>query len=91
MLYQLYVYIIYYLVFQKNERRTSTVFDISYYKVFKKYLLFLGQFPKQSRWSSKFNVTVMTGSLLTFYFPAVSKNATDELNTLTIYVIKKIL
>lgn len=33
----------------------------------------------------------MTGSLLTFYFPAVSKNATDELNTLTIYVIKKIL
>ncbi|XP_033180382.1 odorant receptor 9a-like isoform X1 [Bombus impatiens] len=64
---------IYYLVFQKNERRTSTVFDISYYKVFKKYLLFLGQFPNQSRWSSKFNVTVMTGSLLTFYFPAFAQ------------------
>ncbi|XP_071873140.1 uncharacterized protein [Bombus fervidus] len=53
----------------KNERRTSTVFDISSYKVFKKYLLFLGQFPNQSRWSKKFNLTVMIGSLLTLHYP----------------------
>ncbi|XP_050580540.1 odorant receptor 9a-like isoform X2 [Bombus affinis] len=56
-------------MFQKNERRTSTVFDISYYKVFKKYLLFLGQFPNQSHWSKKLNLTVMIGSLLTLHYP----------------------
>ncbi|XP_043511731.1 uncharacterized protein LOC122529550 [Frieseomelitta varia] len=60
-------------MFQRNKRRTTTLFDISYYKAFKKYLLFLGQFPTQSRWSSKLNVTVITGTLLTFYCPAFEK------------------
>lgn len=67
------IYYIYYLVFQKNGKYKSTVFDISYYKTFKKYLKFLGQYPNQSRWNKEFNTNMMICSLISFLIPGVSE------------------
>lgn len=60
-------------MFQKNGKYKSTVFDISYYKTFKKYLKFLGQYPNQSRWNKEFNTNMMICSLISFLIPGVSE------------------
>ncbi|XP_076766531.1 uncharacterized protein LOC143433197 isoform X2 [Xylocopa sonorina] len=56
---------------QNGRRRECTVFDISYYKVFKKYLMFLGQYPTQSRRNSKLNVTMSACSVISLLIPAL--------------------
>ncbi|XP_076763118.1 uncharacterized protein LOC143430624 isoform X2 [Xylocopa sonorina] len=58
---------------QENKAREGTVFDISYYKAFKKYLLFLGQYPTQSRWSREFNTIVVLSSIISLLIPSISQ------------------
>ncbi|XP_026675078.1 uncharacterized protein LOC108631933 [Ceratina calcarata] len=60
-------------MFQSTKSRGSNMFDIRYYKPFKMYLQFLGQYPTQSRLIGNLNVTVIICSLVSLMIPAISQ------------------
>ncbi|XP_076393281.1 uncharacterized protein LOC100875887 isoform X3 [Megachile rotundata] len=56
---------------QKGVRRKRHAFDLPCYKVFKEYLIVLGQYPKQSERSNKINVTVVVCCSLSILIPSI--------------------
>ncbi|XP_017754772.1 PREDICTED: uncharacterized protein LOC108546969 [Eufriesea mexicana] len=60
-------------LFQNNKSDGDTLFDFSYYQAYTKYLLFLGQYPSQSRWNAEFIVFVLVTSIITFIIPGISQ------------------
>ncbi|XP_076171068.1 uncharacterized protein LOC143148539 [Ptiloglossa arizonensis] len=58
-------------VLQKDEKLENSVFDIPYYQSLRKYLIFLGQYPSQTKLNNKIKLVVLISIISSMIIPTL--------------------